>query len=78
MTGERAVDTDAIRSHFGIPHAPQTQELDAIDRLCGEVDRLRVAVEVADKVWRCQRCNGAQPDPPAFCGWANNGMGDDR
>ena len=33
--------TDAMRRHFGIPSAPQTQELDAIGRLCDEVDRLR-------------------------------------
>ena len=35
------IDTDAMRRHFGIPSAPQTQELDAIGRLCAEVDRLR-------------------------------------
>jgi hypothetical protein len=35
------IDTDAVRAHFSIPHAPQTQELDTIGRLCHEVDRLR-------------------------------------
>jgi hypothetical protein len=47
--------TDAMRRHFGIPSAPQTQELDAIGRLCDEVDRLRAEVAQLDAICRWNR-----------------------